>query len=324
MTARRFVHWRNPDRVAVERLQAIDRYNALSTYQYAEARQRLGEEPWLFTLDEGAGPVAGCLGFRSGRGRSLLEIPSVPDLSSTDPFWDELWSLSVQTGVRSLELGSFGSEATDLPMWSGRLQRRSRTEWVVDLGDDGPRGKVDPEHRRRARKAAAAGLECRIGSDPEWIEAHLRCIGSSMDRRNARGEQVPDPLDGASQRAFLATGAGELAQALHGGLVVSSVLFLRSSIAAYSQTAGTSEQGRSLNASKFLHIALIEALQKRGMVRFNLGGAQADNPGLQAFKRGFGARPVELESASFSTSSPSLRKLKTLGRRARDLLTIRR
>ena len=321
MTASRFAAWRDPDSRRIEQVGALQPTNPLATPQYAQARARAGEVPWLLALVEGEEPRTGCLGFVTGGG-AYLEIPSVPPVRSDSAFWDGLWALARSERFGSLQLGSFASTDAHLPDWPGCLQRAARTEWVLELGADAKRGKLSSDYRRLARHARDAGLTLRVSREVSDLESHLLCVGSSMERRSARGEAVPESETGDLQRHLLSTGAAELAQATLDGEVLSSAVVLRSERGAYYQSAGTNEAGRAMSASKFLVLELVEDLTARGVRLFNLGGAQADNPGLQSYKRRFGARPVELEAGLFSTVHPSLRKLWSLGRRARGILRV--
>jgi len=321
VTAPRFAAWQEPESRRIERVQALQPENPLATSQYAEARARGGEVPWLFALVDGDDLLHGCLGFVTAMG-GHLEIPSVPGVESESALWDGLWEFARSERIGSLQLGSFASPVAHLPDWPDCVRRAARTEWVLDLGADAKRAKLSSDYRRLAGHARDAGMTLRVSRDPEDVERHLSCVGSSMERRSSRGENVPEVEGGDLQRHLLATGAAELAQAMLDGEVLSSAVVLRSEGGAYYQSAGTNEAGRAMSASKFLVLELIEDLTARGVRLFNLGGAQADNPGLQSYKRRFGARPVALEAGLFSTVNPSLRKLWSLGRRARGILRV--
>jgi hypothetical protein len=120
-----------------------------------------------------------------------------------------------------------------------------------------------------------------------------------MTRRSARGEAVPSVQRDALAEAFLATGVGELFQAVaDGASPLSSILVLRSPVGAYYHSAGTSPEGMDRGASQFLIASTAEQLRSEGVLRFNLGGAGPESEGLQRFKAGFGARVVPLEAAT--------------------------
>jgi hypothetical protein len=58
------------------------------------------------------------------------------------------------------------------------------------------------------------------------------------------------------------------------------------------------------SASPLVIYEAAAALRADGLRVFSLGSAGPDNPGLQQFKTGFGARPVDLEAAEFYLASP--------------------
>jgi lipid II:glycine glycyltransferase (peptidoglycan interpeptide bridge formation enzyme) len=120
-----------------------------------------------------------------------------------------------------------------------------------------------------------------------------------MERRISRGEQVsPDAQIGLSV-ALLEHHAGELFRATLGNQVLSSILVLRAARGAYYHSAGTSREGMAIGASHLLIRTVVEILRDEGIQRFNLGGADANNPGLERFKTGFGGQAVSLEAAQF-------------------------
>lgn len=320
----RFRTWLDPDPERLSRLSALETGNPLLTPGYAEARRRIGERVVLLVLEHGDTWSTGALGFLRGRGGGLLEIPCSPGVPADSPFWSGLADFVRAQRVRAVELASFASTSVDLPQWPDRVRTTQRTEWVLDLAQGAGAVDLSSGHRRNARKAAAAGVEMVVRSGAEGLEAHLGCFESSMDRRAQRGETVPSDLGDELLRGWLETGAAELVQAVRDGQVLSSILALRSPAGAYYQSSGTTEEGRALGASPFLVAAFAERLAGDGVTRFNLGGAHDDNPGLQRFKRGFGARAVPLESARFSTASGGLHKLWELGRRARAAFRARR
>jgi len=107
--------------------------------------------------------------------------------------------------------------------------------------------------------------------------------------------------------ALLASGCGEIFQAVSGERVLSSSLVLRSG--AYYLSTGSSPDGLKLGSSPFLTWQIASILQQEGIRLFNLGGTGADNPGLRRFKAGFGAREVELQAATFCPKSVVERKV---------------
>jgi lipid II:glycine glycyltransferase (peptidoglycan interpeptide bridge formation enzyme) len=130
----------------------------------------------------------------------------------------------------------------------------------------------------------------------EALDAHLALQANSMARRKARSESVPLEFARADDAVLLASGVGELYQAMLGGQVASSLLVLRSSRGAYFKSAGSSADGMSVGASHFLVHETAMALQSEGIELFYLGGVRQHEEGLRAFKAGFGSESIETES----------------------------
>ena len=92
--------------------------------------------------------------------------------------------------------------------------------------------RVSKSHRERISKGRRKGLVVRREVSDAAIDAHVALHINSMDRRKSRGEDVPLEFERAGSAALLASGAGELFQAMLGDHVASSLLILRSSTGA--------------------------------------------------------------------------------------------
>ena len=129
-----------------------------------------------------------------------------------------------------------------------------------------------------------------------------------MERRAARGESVStNPVAAKEHRAYLASGAGELFQAVHNGHVVSSLLVLRSARTAYCQSTGTSPEGMRIGASPFLFHSVCAELNREGVRTINLGGTP-EGSSLARFKAGFGATEVRLCACTCNVGPVWLKK----------------
>jgi Acetyltransferase (GNAT) domain len=271
---------------------------------YAKAMQALGTQPWLFYLEEGGSITCGCLGFlRAGRLERSLEIPSVPGLPSDDTFWSGLFSFCRQQRITRLSTESFGSCNTAIPHVAAEIDRRTRIEYVLDLRDPDLWSNVSSNHRRNIRKAQRASVVLERGAATDVCFEHARLQDASMERRLSRGEQVTADAKTRAFVSFVENAAGEIFRARLGGRVLSSILVLRAARGAYYHSAGTSPEGMEVGASHFLIKQVVEFLRTEGHEEFNLGGADASNPGLERFKAGFGARLVNLEAAEFYLGS---------------------
>jgi hypothetical protein len=332
---------------------------------YIAARRALGGEVWLLGIRENGGQwTAGCPAFRmSGRVSRWLEIPSWPRLQDVEPFWKSLLSFCREHRVSRLELNSFASEAGPFPETNpggesdplrdggvrGVMVSRRRCEYVLELhgSESGgySLGRCSSNHARNIKRARKAGLTLQRGTDLEACRWHVRLMSASLMRRQERGEMISTgPVaKGISEQAsepagehesdeqvrlteaLVSHGAGELFQAVEGQRVRSSILVLRGERGGYYHSAGTSPEGMNCGASHFLVHQIAEQLRAEGLDRFNLGGADANSGGLERFKSGFGAVPIELEAAEVVLAGAVRRTLGRLGRlldavhsRARD------
>lgn len=297
-----------PPASLVEQVAACDPTNPFCTTEYVSASQSLAEEPCVIGLCRGDQVVSGCIGFLSGSFlRRSLVIHSLPGVPSPETFWRGLLELCRESKVWLLQIDTYASPASDIPHLPGELARRARCEYVLDLeGDDILKG-AGSQHRRNISRARKAGLSIRRTRETSACAQHLELMNASMERRAKRGEEV-EAGQSARPLALLASRSGELFQAVKEDQVLSSILILRSSQGAYYQSAGTLPDGMKLGASPFLVAGVADILKQEGSRVFNLGGATADNPGLQRFKAGFGARPVALQAASFCPKSLLQRK----------------
>src|SRR5262245_11431460 len=115
-------------------LATLDQSNPFRTPRYVRAMRALGKEPWLFLNRVGDHIVTGCIGFlESGRLNRMLEIPSIPPVMRTDPFWQGLHAFCREHHVTRLSLQSFASAGGEIGVPERETERRSRTEYVLDL-----------------------------------------------------------------------------------------------------------------------------------------------------------------------------------------------
>ena len=294
--------------------------NPFATPNYAAAREVHGEQAWAFGLRDQGALSAGCVGFlHHGRVTRSLEIPSLPGVDRDSVFWPELLSAARRLRVTDLRLGSYASSRADIPVLPNTTERGTRAEWVLDLTVDWA-GRIGSNHKRNISRARKSGVTVRRTRSAEACARHAELMSTSMLRRADRGEDVPAVVEDLLARALLASGAGELFQAVGEGQVLSSVLVLHAAEGAYYQSAGTSPDGMQIGASPLLIAETAELLRFDGRVTFNLGGAGPESSGLQRFKSGFGARVVPLAAASCSPAAPWRRGLRDAARFVRAAL----
>jgi len=305
---------RDPAGEEVACLEEIDPDNPFLTASYVEARRIMGARVVLFAEREDGVITGGTLGYLQGRALlPWLEITTSPvGLADEPSFWDGVRLFCRRARVVSVEAGSFGSRKAVLPEWSTPVERRSRTEWRLNLARaESP--SLSSNHRRSINKARRAGVVVIRSSTPEAARIHAKLMAASMIRRAERGESVPtvSAREEAMTWAFLSTGAGRLYQAVHQDEVVSSLLVLMASSGAYYQSAGTTPHGMEIGASTLLVSEIISQLREADLKTFNLSGAGTESPGLRRFKSSFGAEQVDLQAAVYQTAPSVVRKALT-------------
>ena len=144
-----------------------------------------------------------------------------------------------------------------------------------------------------------AGLVLRRTTDPHACEIHTSLANSALTRRRDHGHAIASEIKDQDSLTYLTNNAGEIFQTVLDGEVFSSILVLKSGKGAYSQTSGTTSDGRDLGASQLLFYETACIFQKESFDVFNLGGTDSESLGLQDFKASFGSKRSELEAAEF-------------------------
>jgi hypothetical protein len=300
--------------------------NPFLTFAYCEARRRLNEVPWSFTLRRDKEVTDACLGFmRQGAWNRSLEIPSLPPIQHRDAFWSGLLNYCETYAVSSLHIPNFGSVDVRLPVLRAALARKARREYVLPLLDRDVVKAMRPSHRQRVNRAVKAGLQITQTSDASRCAEHLRMMAASSRRRAERGEAI-SINDAAAihyeaqiMAAYLASGAGVLFQAVRDDQVLSSALVLLAERGAYYQTSGTSVEGMGCGASHFLVSGIAQHLQAGGKEILNLGGVDEAGSGLEEFKTGFGAEKRDMEAGEFFVGHPLKRHMTVVLSKVRRL-----
>lgn len=301
---------RPTDEAAVERASRTDLDNPFLTVRYLQSQRMLDREGWLLSLESGDDMRAAALCFvERGRLHRMLSIPSSPPVDADSPFWPGLRAFIRDQGITDLELSTFATPESRIPHWPEEIERIDRTEFAMPLKDLELLPRVSKSHRERISKARRKGLIVRRGHSDAAIDAHVALHINSMERRQSRGEDVSLEFERAGSAALLVSGAGELFQAMLGDHVASSLLILKSSTGAYSESSGNSKEGMGIGASHFLRFESALALQSEGMEVFYLGGVRPQEEGLRSFKSGFGTVPIDTQSVTAYVGGPMRRKL---------------
>lgn len=314
----------SPSRDRMHALEQSCPANPFCTAAYARARSLLGETPVLFTVSGGSGTAVSFYGFlRRARIGHWLEIPSTPALDRWPAFADGLTRFCSDNGVKQLELNTYGSPTLALPPIRGERRRYARTEFVVDLATEPLLAGMAKGHRYPIRRAQRAGLTLRRSTSDDACVEHARVMSLSMTRRESRGESVSTEFPIEPLLALLHAGAGELFQVVDGEHVLSSMLLLRSRLAAYDHTSGSSPDGMEAGAPKLAVLRACEELRHEGCLELNLGGVRQHESGLRTFKEHFGARAVEMEAVVAEYHGPMLRLARGAVRLVRGMVRSR-
>jgi hypothetical protein len=280
--------------------------NPFYTAAYADARRELGDQT-VMIFGFGSEGACVCPGFlRSGRISSSLDIPSIPAAPSKI-FLEGLRRFCKERGIYEVTLNTYASPALSIPELPVELERRSRTEYLFDLQIDASQWKIGRTHRQRARQAEKNGIQLLRTSSFDALEAHVGLMNSSMRRRKERGEDVSVDADLREASSLIRAGAAEIFQGVQNGVVLSSMLVLRSRTGGYDHSSGTHPDGMAIGASHFLVHSVARTLQADGCTAFNLGGASADEAGLKSFKVAFGTFTRESVMVRASLCAPARR-----------------
>jgi hypothetical protein len=287
--------------------------NPFLTLAFAKARASLGAQPILIGLVSGAKWSVVCLGFRTdGRLNRLLEIPSALGHGAPSEFWAGLKDFCLSQGITELQLDTFASPAGSVPGIGLEVGRHSRREFLIDLSRFAGASSLSSNHKRNIKIAQREQLLLRRSSAEDACKLHTELVQVALDRLRARGEAVFGKVPLKAVEALVNHGAGELFQVFRGQQCLASALILKSRGGGYYHSAGTTDSAREVGAAHFLVLEAAKLLKVDGMRVFNLGGS--DDPGLERFKAGFGAEPIESEAAAFYLGSPVRHVISRLAR----------
>ena len=240
--------------------------------------------------------------LRRGRLFGKLTFPTPPIVAGdAAPLWDAIRGYCRAQRVGTVSVHSFeGPERLIPPLGGPRLTER--VEYVVDLSPPPDRllAACSENHRRNVRKAQKQNLTVRVATDAAAADDHAALFQQSMDRRAARGEDVPAGGDAARVRRLLAAGAGRLVRVERDGQALTSLCILSTPERAYYHSGGSAPDGMKLGSSHLAMWSAMERCRDEGVRWFCLGGAsERDGPGLTAFKQGFGPVAVPLAHAVY-------------------------
>lgn len=297
-----------------------DLTNPMYTAAYVDAISRLGTTVLIVGLWEEQNFRCGCPAIlRSGRLNRTLDIESLPEIPQTDVFWPGLIDCCRRKKISELRIGTFGSRSAAIPRLIGETERTPRWEFVIDLKDRDLLMTLNATHRQRVRKAEKNGVTLVRSRDVSSLTELTRLTEASMERRSARGEDVPTAVDLDIGRALVEGGAAEVFLAVKNDRAVSSGVVVRATRGAYLHASGTDAVGMGIGASHFLNYQIAKALQDESLDTYNLGGTGDLESGLAKYKLNFGSRIVPLEAASVYLGSMFRKRFTTVAAELRSL-----
>lgn len=299
----------------ISEIARLNPMNPFYTAEYMSYRHAQGFTPWIFVYRDHTQQNVYCPAFmKSGRLRCSLEIPSVPYIPVKKPFWPKLINFCRQKGITDLSVNSFCSQDGLIPQLDHETYRKTRWEYVLHLKQPDVFMKMRKGHNYSIKRAQKIGVVIHRTRDQEAVMEHSRLIGTSMQRRQNRGENVTTSAPTNDFLQLVKSGAGEIFQAVLANKVVSSNLILISEKAGYNHTQGTSLEGMDCGAAHFLIHGIACALRQEDKEILNLGGTDDLNPesGLVKFKTGFGltTEKIVLEAAKFKPSNVAFGQLR--------------
>tara|TARA_R110002073_G_scaffold293755_2_gene459384 strand:- start:244 stop:1212 length:969 start_codon:yes stop_codon:yes gene_type:complete len=285
----------------ISEISALSLHNPFYTSEYITYRNSQGYQPWILAGDTPTQSKVYCLAFmKSGRLRRSLEIPSIPNIPTKDPFWQGLVDFCHKKGISDLAVNSFCSQSGVIPPLDNEKKRKTRWEHILKLKHPDFLRKMTKGHNYCIKRAKKTGVEMQRGRDHEAVENHARLISNSMQRRKERGETVTTSVLIENLFQLVDSGVAEIFQAVLADQILSSNIILIAEETGYNHTQGTSLEGMNCGAAHFLIHEIACNLRDDGKESFNLGGTDDPNPkaGLVKFKTGFGLSTERIELQS--------------------------
>lgn len=165
---------------------------------------------------------------------------------------------------------------------------------------------MDPDLRRRARKARRAGVVMRKSSTVELAPKLFDLLGETWKIRQSKGygnyEAIYFPFFNILQiNKLLESGNAVFYYAEHDGKIIGITLNYKWNGRMYGMLMGTGKLGYNYDATSFLLSEIVNDLKQLNYRYLNVGGVQRDpkHGGLKKFKDNLGA--VEIRSAEAVT-----------------------
>lgn len=287
-------------------LQQTD-YPTVWAHEFMRSMASAQHYPVMFRLESEGVMVAMALGlFKSRFLRSHLVFPSLPRFMQDAPaieksFWQGLDNFSRKHGVVRFSLNSFEAPKPQLPMLSGLVKTKERSEFYIDLtrNPDELLKSFSSSHRRNIKKAQKHDLVLSVRKDENSLKEHLVAFAHTSSRRQSRGETLPGVNEELLSKLLL-TERAFMMQLHRDQRIISSMYIITTPKSAFYYSGGTTPEGTKIGAFQYLIWSAILELRKMGLTSLTLGGTDADTPeGLRRFKLGFDSKEVALTNSEY-------------------------
>lgn len=261
--------------------------------------QGCGQRPY-YLLAERGGKVAGVLPLTHVKspvfGQSLISNafavrggPLADDADTHAALDDAAWALAERLGIDALE---YRSEQRVRPDWSAKAGVYATFRRALTADGEANLKAIPRKQRAEVRRSLEFGLETRVGSGTEDIEAHFAVYGESV--RNLGSPVFPKRLF-ASLLQYYGPDADILTVRKDGSPLASVLsLYFRGEVIPY--YGGGAAAARGLRANDHMYWMLMEHARQRGCTAFDFGRSKVGT-GAYAFKKnwGFEATPLTYE-----------------------------
>lgn len=213
-----------------------------------------------------------------------------------------LRSLAEESGCVGLTVNSYCNDISVQDPGNEKLTARKRLEFVLDCTPELEEifSGFNSNSRRNVRKGMKSGLGLRVSTDIKDLDVLSELMGSTEERRTARGEDYSTSRLPKRDRALLVSGCARLFFAELEGKPVSAAFIITYLDTAIYYKGGNAQEGLKHGAAAWMFYNIIERLRVEEIKRLNMGGVAegADDPeavehGLYRFKAGLGAIPLE-------------------------------
>ena len=265
-------------------------------------------QAWIFSVTRDRLTLGHAFGVvKRGRKRAELFVTLIQSAPGGEVFWIGLRNFVARQHITDLVVNcvALGKSGETIPAFSRETSRFVDEHlYVIELArNEGPR-RLSSNNRRNIVRATKAGVAVINLTREQAVDTHFVMTGTSLSRREKRGESTALRSPRQNVLALLETQGAQLFQAALDGQVISSMLVFMFGRHGYYYDGGTSQNGMELGASHFLMNHIIGALKESGAKTLNMGIAASTNPGLIRYKEGFSPDVWIVQRVSSDQATP--------------------